>query len=279
MSWKAYEIAPLVHIDSMYTLFLQKFNKGYNFRGESHNFWECVYIIKGNALVTADERVMSLTEGDIVFHKPLELHRFLIESETAELFIFSFSMSGELADAMRDKVARLEGQSKNIITAMLGCATDAAENCEMTRIRSNFIACHAAFADNPVFLQMISLYVSQLILSLAKTESRYTESSSPAAGLFTKAVGYLGANVNKNISISEIARYINSSESGVKRIFKKYANMGVHKYFLLLKIQAATSLLQDGHSVGETAERIGFASQGYFSACYKRETGQNPSEI
>lgn len=279
MGWIAYETPPLVRVDSMYTLFLQRHKKGHNFRGESHNFWECVYVMNGNVCVTADERVMSLSAGDIVFHKPFELHKFLIESDTADLFIFSFSMSGTLEKAMRDKVAHLDGRSKDIITDMLKYSLDLGADTDIEHINNSYIACHANFAENPDFLQSISLYVSLLVLSLAKTESRYTATVSPSAGLFTKAARYLSANVDKNVSIPELAAHINVSESSLKRIFRKYANMGVHRYFLLLKIQAATALLQDGLSVSEVAERLGFCDQGYFSVCYKRETGQNPSYV
>ena len=44
-----------------------------------------------------------------------------------------------------------------------------------------------------------------------------------------------------------------------------------------LKMQAATELLKNGNSVTETAEKLGFSSQAYFSLSYKRETAENPS--
>jgi AraC-like DNA-binding protein len=55
--------------------------------------------------------------------------------------------------------------------------------------------------------------------------------------------------------------------------------MSVHKYFLTLKIKTATVLLKGGMSVSEVSDTLGFSSQGYFSATYKRETGNNPSQI
>ena len=41
----------------------------------------------------------------------------------------------------------------------------------------------------------------------------------------------------------------------------------------------ATEFLKNGLCVSETAEKLGFSSQAYFSVAYKRETGMNPSEI
>ncbi|MBQ6907395.1 MAG: helix-turn-helix domain-containing protein [Clostridia bacterium] len=53
----------------------------------------------------------------------------------------------------------------------------------------------------------------------------------------------------------------------------------MHRYFLNPKINTATELLQNGKSVTETAEMLGFSSQEHLSKVYKNITGKNPSEI
>lgn len=80
-------------------------------------------------------------------------------------------------------------------------------------------------------------------------------------------------------SIEEIALNSSVSVSSLKRIFSHYAGMGIHKYFLTLKIKKATEMLLEGSSVTEVAEALNFSSQGYFTKTYKRETGVLPSEI
>ena len=71
MTWLAYPIKEQIRITDMYSLFVVHYDCGYAFPGESHNFWECVYIIKGEACISGNERVYNLAQGSIIFHKPL----------------------------------------------------------------------------------------------------------------------------------------------------------------------------------------------------------------
>ena len=77
--------------------------------------------------------------------------------------------------------------------------------------------------------------------------------------------------------MEEIAAAVHLSVSALKRIFKKYAGMGVHKYFLKLKLKTAIELLENGDSVTEIAKKLNFSSQAYFTNVFKRETGESPS--
>ena len=87
------------------------------------------------------------------------------------------------------------------------------------------------------------------------------------------------ANLTKNVTVENIAKHLHISPTSLKNIFKQYTGMGVHKYFLRMKINWATELLNDGYSVSETSNILGFSNVSYFSAAYKRETGLLPKNI
>ena len=74
--YKPYKINQLINITEMYSFFERQFGKDYSFPGESHNFWECMYVEDGSVCVSGDERVYSLKSGEIIFHKPMEFHKF-----------------------------------------------------------------------------------------------------------------------------------------------------------------------------------------------------------
>ena len=91
MVWVAHPITQQIKLTDIYSLFEVHYEKGYEFPGESHNFWECLYVAEGEVCVSGDERVYNLTRGAIIFHKPLELHKFIVTgADGADLFIFSF---------------------------------------------------------------------------------------------------------------------------------------------------------------------------------------------
>ena len=91
MAWNSYEISEQVKIEKLYSLFKRHFEKGHRFLGEMHDFWEAVYVVDGEVIISADENIHNFKSGDIIFHKPLELHKFNVIGENgATLLIFSF---------------------------------------------------------------------------------------------------------------------------------------------------------------------------------------------
>ena len=74
--WEGREASKNIEIKQFFSAFEQIYDSKFSFHGEAHNFWEMLYIIRGNAIVSADERVYSLSNDDIIFHKPMEFHKF-----------------------------------------------------------------------------------------------------------------------------------------------------------------------------------------------------------
>ncbi|MGN0251855.1 MAG: AraC family transcriptional regulator [Oliverpabstia sp.] len=278
MKWMAYSIREQIRITDMYSLFEEHFDTGYTFSGEVHNFWECMYVLNGELCVSGDERVYNLTQNHMIFHKPMELHKFNVTgSRGASLLIFSFSAEGPLTVYLRNKVFALSLFQKEIITGMLSYIH---ANTEKTVTEEDrFYHYLDPFQRYPIYAQMLSTYLQQLMLSLAEEGIISSVSSAPDAICFSKAINYLNSNIHRQPVIPEIAGFCHVSEATIKRVFDKYAGIGVHKYLLKMKIKVALELLQEGECINSVAEKVGFSSQSYFSKAFKRETGRNPSDF
>ena len=277
MIWQARPIKEQIRITEMYSLFETHYKNGYVFPGETHNFWECLYVQKGEVCVSADERVYNLSDGEIIFHKPLELHKFIVNSEAgADLLIFSFAAEGDLTTYLRDKVFRLSQAQIVMVNDFLSYMHARTQTADGRMRLHSYLSPFETFT---CYSQMVAAYLCQLMLSLSEEGNVSSVSSSPDAIVFRKAISYLNHNLHRQPTVREIAKYCNVSEAGLKRVFDKYADIGVHKYLLKLKIKAAAELLHDGQSVSEVADKLGFNSQSYFSKAFKRETGTSPSDL
>lgn len=278
MTWLAYPIKEQIRITDMYSLFVVHYDCGYAFPGESHNFWECVYIIKGEACISGNERVYNLAQGSIIFHKPLELHKFIVNGKDgADMLIFSFTAEGPLTAYLEEKVFILSDFQKSIADSLL---LFIGEHLKPTADSEDLYRSGLEpFRTKPTYFQMLAAYLHQLMLSLADAGAVSAVSSAPDAVIFRQAISYLNSNIHRQPSVPELARFCNISESGLKRIFDKYAGIGIHKYLLKLKIKTAAELLQQGESVSCVAEKLGFNSQSYFSKAFRRETGVTPSSL
>ena len=275
----AHENKEQLHIDSFYTFFMNHFASDYSFAGHIHNLMECQYVVKGSICASVDENVYNLSEGEILFVQPLTPHKHHVTSEGGVvLLVFLFDMRGEMCSLFYDKVFRLSESQKATVQSMIEymqkkCLSPVCE--EDGRLGQDFLASY----ESPSYIQMITTYAYQLFFSLADEGCiRYT-SKAPDAQIFSKAVSFMNQYIHLSPSIDELVQHCNTSRSSLIRIFNKYAGISIHKFLLMLKIKVATELLQDGETVTEVAEKLGFSSQAYFSACYKRETGMNPSEV
>jgi len=95
MQWKPYSVNEQIKITHLYSLFKGVRGKEYSFEGETHPFWECVYVVDGSICASADDKVYNMSAGELIFHKPLELHKLSVTcNKPATIFIFSFSAEG-----------------------------------------------------------------------------------------------------------------------------------------------------------------------------------------
>ena len=277
MPYTGLVIKDTVKISAIYSIFWRHYKNTYRFLGETHNFWECVLVRKGEICVSADERIYHLKENEIIFHKPLELHKFNIESsDGADLFIFSFSLEGEGAELLKDKVFKLSPQQREIAESTIEFVKD------NTKDGKGFYGFEKGFGkleNSKISSQRLALKITELFLGLLESNNISASFDGYEATVFKTAVDYMNSYIHRNVSTEELAEECHLSVSSIKRLFKKYTGIGVHSYFLTLKIKTATQLLESGVSVTETAAKLGFSSQGYFSAAYKRETGISPTEV
>ena len=86
-------------------------------------------------------------------------------------------------------------------------------------------------------------------------------------------------NLDKNLTVEELGMQCGLSASSMKKLFRQFNSMGIHEYYLHLKMKEAVRLLEEGRTVTETAERLGFSDQSYFSTAFKREMNEMPTRF
>ncbi len=277
MLWTSYNVKEYITIPEFFSLFELDCAKGYHFHGESHNFWECLYVLQGEVCVSADERVYNLKAHDLIFHKPFELHKFYTEHvDGAKILVFSFTLDGELRDYYKNKVFRLSGDRQAIMHSMLEYLQTTLPEVPIVDRRRNYLE-NVTLPD--FFFQILLSYIYPLFLSLhEQTEFSGLELSTDA-NTFRKAVDYMNSHIDSNPAVGEIAAHCYVSLATLKRIFKKYTGGGIHEYFMKRKANAARELIDSGMTMTETAERLGFSSQAYFSTFYHRAAAKRRSNL
>lgn len=280
MNWKSYDVVEQISIKQLYTLFNRHFEKDYNFAGEMHEFWELMYIIDGSMTVSADDKVHTLIMGDLIIFKPYQLHKFNVDdSAGATVLIATFNMQGELCNKIDGRAYRLERFQRSILKTFLEYLEYEINHNESAKAGEYWYNVLPFFENDNTFMQTTALFISRVMLTLLDSAHTISKTKTYETELFKQALQVMNENIDINFSVEKIANRLNISVSSLKLLFDKYAGMSVHKYFLTLKIKTATIMLKAGLSVSEVSDKLGFSSQGYFSYCYKRETGNNPSQV
>ena len=85
------KLTNVIRITRLVSVHYLEYEKNFVFDGESHDFWEMVYVDMGDVVIHADEEEFQLHQGEMVFHKPNEFHKIRANGVTASnVFIVSF---------------------------------------------------------------------------------------------------------------------------------------------------------------------------------------------
>lgn len=97
--------------------------------------------------------------------------------------------------------------------------------------------------------------------------------------LVANVKAYIQENLNKRLSLHEVAAVFNFSPNYLSQLFSKYAGEGFVEHITSVRINAAKEMLATGKfRVYEIAEKLGFESSFYFSKVFKKAEGISPRD-
>ena len=132
---------------------------------------------------------------------------------------------------------------------------------------SNLYADSMAYALVVHLLSRYSTQVPQIKIS----RSGFTQQQ------WKQVVDYIDANLNRNISLAELATLLQFSPYHFSHVFKNSIGIPPHQYLIRCRVERAKQLLILDHlSIAAVAQTVGFASQGHFTYHFKRLVGVTP---
>jgi AraC family transcriptional regulator len=137
----------------------------------------------------------------------------------------------------------------------------------------------AAPGEN-IYAETLGLLLS---LELSRVGHRMPTQPSPARGGLTRrqvrqVVDYMEANLQNDVSLSDLAGLLNLSRFHFVRTFKQSTGLPPHRFLMARRIERAKDLLaQPGLSISEVSRRAGFHGVTQFTRSFRRLTGTTPS--
>lgn len=274
----------LIAVENIVTVLYMEYTKDFVFGGESHDFWEFAYIDKGSVVFTADSREFLLKGGEIVFHKPNEFHKLAANQTPPNVSVVSFACNSPAMKYFENKIFRLSNEERNILSALVREGLSVFEPLTATppimgmreKPSSPLAARQMTFNLLEQFLITLLRRSESVIHRESRSISKIEKSDYPEE--IYRILLFLEQNVEKTLSVAEIARHFNMSEYALKKHFSRYLHCGVIAKFNDMKLQHAKVLIRELNlNFTEIAEALGFSSVHYFSRLFKIKTGMTPS--
>ena len=285
---KPVPVSNLLTVKELYTLYYFQHEKGYMYEGESHPFWEMIYVEKGSVCGINGTKPYILEKGQAIFHHPNAFHNLRTSSKEEDCSIIVISFNGELEalEQFEDSIFTLTLRENQIFKEMIEegvLVYNKPFGTNMIYQKGN----HIAEEIVPGAMQNIRILLEQLLISLYRKQKNKSVdiqqlsmiSLSPEYKLVKEVVTYLEDNIYNNITFTDVISHFTISETKLKKMFREVTGYSVIQYYRKSVIGCIQChIRQHDLNFTEIADLFNFSSIHYFSKFYKRETGITPRE-
>lgn len=273
------------NIEAIITLHYFEYARDFHFSGETHDFWEMVYVDFGEVGVVAGDTGYVLQQGEAYFHKPNEYHSIWSNNTFSGVTIITFECNSPSMKLFDGKLLRLNDTQKQHIAEILehGSRTFK-EPLNIVDQSRMLLSSDAPFGS----LQLIKSHMEQLLIDMVQCgmslpkkqriskDHLHKHKEDP---IVTKIKEILNNNLCGHISLDDIATQSGYSKSYIKTVFKNSTGFSIIQMFLRMKIDHSKKLISEqAYSITEISEMLGFNSIHYFSRVFKNITGISPTQ-
>ena len=254
-----------IEICGIYTLFYQEKEKGFFFKGESHDLPELTYVDKGSLHNVVNGVDTLLTQGEMMIYGPGLWHMQYAEVNTEVSFItVSFELRGNDLDSLFNSRIRLDSEGARLLRRMLE------EREKNDRYSGDLIVCS---------LQMLLLTILQ---NGGKPENRL---KTPASlqnenGIVNAALTYISINAYQKLSVPLVAKECSVSPSRLTALFQERLAATPGEYIRRVKLEESKALIRAGKlNFTQIAQMLHYSTVQQFSRQFKAKFGLSPSEF
>lgn len=281
MAYTPFYLEQSLEIRQLYTVHYFEYTSSYAFAGESHDFWEFLYVDKGTVRVTAGDQSFDLSRGQLIFHAPGEFHALSANGVVApNLVVVSFRCDSPAMEFFRGRVTSSGGEER----ALLARIVNESQKIFSTALDDPATHSLSPREDAPFgCAQMLSSAIEELLIRLIRKGDSITDLKQSAPRQMeermARIIDYLEQRLDQPLSVKQICRDNLIGRAQLEQYFHEQTGGGVIDHFSKMKIDAARRMIREGQlNYTQIASKLGFGSVQYFSRRFKALTGMSPSE-
>lgn len=275
-------------IDSIVTIHYFEYMTDFIFRGESHNFWEFLYVDNGTICARADDTEYILKTGDVIFHKPNEFHAIKsVGKSSPNLVVASFHTHSEAMSFFENKHFTLGSKERMLLSKLIAEARNAFSTpLHVPSVEQVIIKDNPAFASEQLIRMYLEFFLIMLFRKFSSGDSSSTvtrvcspQNESTRTATLSNIIHFMQFHISEHLKVSDICNAFSTSRSELQSLFHDKKGCGIIEYFNDMKIQRAKHMIRDGKmNLSEISDFLSYSSLSYFSKAFKKATGMSPLE-
>lgn len=280
-----HKIENLFSVSKIVTVHYLEYPANYVFNGESHDFWEIVYIDRGKVFIGRDEEAEStLRQGQMTFHRPDEFHKIRADGVLpANVFVISFDMRPYSFGYFNGLTVTATKSQQTMISGMMA---EAKKTFHMPPFDPHIKKLERR-ADAPAGgMQMIRLYLEMLLIDILR--GGITSDAAPVvlvrdgdreAALSESILAFLTESVEKKLTLSDVCAHFHYGKTYLSKSYKNQTGESIMQSFTRIKVERAKQLIREGRlNFSEIAAVLAFESYAHFSRTFKAMTRLSPKD-
>lgn len=271
-------------IAGFHCLYQFEFTKTFSHTPERHDFWEMVYVDKGDIIAVTDGVGCRLDQGQAIFHQPGEMHAHVSDQKVSNsMLVVGFKCQSPAMKHLRKKTFTLDKTEKTLLGLFtqearyaLGSIPDDYQVKETPSFRK------APFGST----QLLECYFTELLIRLIRKGTHNTEPIEHTPQ--TRAVGentlsqlmsdFMRQQVFSHLTLPDLCRRFHLEKSQLCKIFSENIGSSPMAYYKTLQMDQAKKMLREKEcTVTEIATRLGYADLFSFSRAFKKHFGFSPT--
>ncbi len=277
------KLTSVVDVSKIVTIHYYEFDKNFVFHGESHDFWEMVYIDKGQVEIRADKEMTILSQGEIIFHRPMEFHSIRAKDSSPNFFVISFESTSPVMQYLEQHSAVLNRHLKPYISAIL---TEAERTFVIPKNDPSLKKLKRKENAPLGGEQLIKTSLEQLLIALIRLRMEegqsgvFSSKESMENHIVTAVKTFTEEKIGEPFRIGDLCAEIGYSKSYLSKLFREQTGETIATYATRMKIRRAKQMIrEDSMNFTEISAALAFDNPQYFTRVFKRISGMTPTEF
>lgn len=256
-------------------------DSSWSMQPNKHDHFEVVYMKRGSSVFKVADSNVVLEPNDMIMIKPHQQHKFTVKSErNCEFIVLSFlfedTKGANISDTSLDDF--IEFVNTDQAGAFLHLRLS--KKNDIINVLENILR---ERDKNMMWGDLMShLLIMELFVLISRTLKNEWEQNIKSRSLKIKellhiAKGYIDNNYSRELTLSDVAKYVFLSESYFAHTFKNEFGISPKSYLLQVRVDASKELLANTDmKISDVSLSVGFSSQQRYNDIFRKYTGMTP---